>query len=181
MNGNHTLVLNLDAQPLSLVPVSALRWEEAVKLLYLDRVDVLEYYDDWVIHSPSMEMNVPSVIMLREYVNLDKKVKFSRYNVLLRDLFTCQYCLKEFPPHLLTIDHVLPRYEGGKTLWDNVVAACEHCNLKKAHYTEMVPAKRPERPSYWSMVNKRKNFPIRVPHYSWVHFIDWPEDLIVVQ
>mgnify|MGYP006433990971 CR=1 FL=1 len=181
MNGGNTLVLNADAQPLSVVPLSVLPWQEAIRLVFVDRVDVLAEYEDWPVRSPSVTMQVPTVVMLRDYVKVERGIKFSRYNVLLRDLFTCQYCNHEFPPHLLTIDHVVPRFRGGKTKWNNVVAACEHCNMKKAHFMEMQPNIKPIKPDYWHMVGKRKKFPIAVPHDSWREFIDWPGDLVVVK
>lgn len=45
---------------------------------------------------------------------------------------TCVYCGKRFPIHKLTIDHVIPKSAGGETVNSNLVAACEHCNQKKA-------------------------------------------------
>ena len=62
------LVLNADAQPISYLPISVIQWKEAIKYMYHDKCDILEWYDDWLVRSPSWETRVPAVIMLREYV-----------------------------------------------------------------------------------------------------------------
>jgi len=86
------------------------------------------------IRSASMVIRIPTVIRLLRYIHVPhRSVRFSRKNVLLRDNFKCQYCGEVFPPSLLTLDHVLPLSQGGKTQWDNVVAACKACNIKKAN------------------------------------------------
>ena len=128
------LVLNADYRPLSYYPLSLWPWEEAVKAVYQDRVDVVSLYDK-VVRSPSMEMQLPSVIALRSYVDQDRSPAFTRFNVFLRDRFTCQYCAQDFPTHELTFDHIIPRSRGGATTWTNVVTACSRCNLHKANRT----------------------------------------------
>ena len=60
-----TLMLNKDAAPISVLPLSAVRWQEAIKYMWMDRVTVLEWYDDWVVSSPSWETKVPAVMMLK--------------------------------------------------------------------------------------------------------------------
>ena len=126
-----TLILNKDGSPLSIVPLSSLSWQEAVKVEWLDRATVLDEYEDWVVRSPSIEMNVPAVLMLHDFVKVSRVIKFSRYNVFLRDEFKCQYCGFNGAHNIkdLTIDHVHPRHHGGKTHWHNFVAACETCNF----------------------------------------------------
>src|SRR5690606_41742460 len=54
-----------------------------------------------------------------------------RSSDLLRDRFECQYCGDNYPSEELTFDHVLPRSRGGRTTWENVVTACQSCNLVK--------------------------------------------------
>lgn len=179
-----TLVLNADGLPLSVVPLSTLTWQESIKLMFLDRIDILAEYSDWAVNSPSTSIAIPSVVLLRDYVKVSRGIKFSRHNVLLRDNFTCQYCEADFRQerHLLTLDHVVPRYHGGKTTWSNVVAACMSCNLEKAHFTNVKPkCGTPKKPSYYELVNKVKSMPITVPHQSWVDFLGWPPDLIRVK
>lgn len=177
----HTLVLNADGLPLSVVPLSTLTWQESVKQIFTGAAEVMAEYEDWQVHSPSTTITVPSVIMLRDYVRVNRGVKFSRANVLLRDNYECQYCgvNHKNAKHLLTLDHVLPRFHGGKTRWDNVVAACSACNLKKAHFLEMKPkCGEPRRPSYYDLVAKSMKNPILVPDLVWADFLGWPPELV---
>jgi len=83
--------------------------------------------------SPSIEMRLPSVIALKEYVQAARNPAFTRFNVFLRDRFSCQYCGEPYPSHDLTFDHVVPRSRGGRTVWANVVTACSYCNLLKGN------------------------------------------------
>ena len=85
------LVLNADYRPLSYYPLSLWPWQEAVKAKWLDRVDIVAEYDDYV-HSPSMQIRIPSVVVLKDYVKPQKRVAFTRFNLFLRDEFCCQYC-----------------------------------------------------------------------------------------
>ena len=73
-------------------------------------------------------MQLPSVIALKDYIIPQSKPSFTRFNVFLRDKFSCQYCGSADE---LTFDHLLPRSKGGETNWDNVVTACSSCNVKK--------------------------------------------------
>ena len=134
MNGLQTLVLNADYRPLSYHPLSLWSWKDAMSALLLDRVNLVETYDR-VVHSPSRAFKVPSVVALKRYVSFNGRPAFTRYNIYLRDNFTCQYCGDHFPAKELTFDHVHPRSRGGLTEWTNVVAACSPCNLKKANKT----------------------------------------------
>jgi 5-methylcytosine-specific restriction endonuclease McrA len=139
------LVLNADFRPLSYYPLSLWPWQEVVKAVFLERVDVVAHYDH-VVHSPSLEMKLPSVISLRDYVHQERPPAFTRFNVFLRDGFACQYC---GTPDDLTFDHVLPRSRGGRTTWENIVTACAPCNLRKggkyAHHAAMRPRRKPRR------------------------------------
>ena len=127
LNGWPALVLNADFRPLSYYPLSLWPWQEVVKAVFLERVDVVAHYDQ-VVHSPSFEMKLPSVISLRDYVDQDRPPAFTRFNVFLRDGFACQYC---HATDDLTFDHLVPRSRGGRTTWENIVTACAPCNLRK--------------------------------------------------
>ncbi|MCA8934528.1 MAG: HNH endonuclease, partial [Rhodospirillaceae bacterium] len=144
------LVLNADFRPLSYFPLSLWPWQESVKSVVLDRVNIIAHYDR-VVRSPRLEMRLPSVIALKEYVQTARRPAFTRFNVFLRDGFVCQYCGGRFPTQDLTFDHVIPRSRGGKTTWDNVVTACAGCNLKKGNrlprQAGMHPLIRPHQPS----------------------------------
>ena len=125
------LVLNADYTPLSYYPLSLWPWQTAVKAVFLERVDIVANYEREV-HSPSFEMQLPSVIALRQYVRPSEYPAFTRFNLFLRDRFSCQYC---GDPHELTFDHVVPRAHGGRTTWENVATACAPCNLRKGGRT----------------------------------------------
>lgn len=91
--------------------------------------------DDW-IRCVRYEIQVPRVIRLLTYDRIPKDgVKFNRKNILARDNFRCQYCGRQFSANQLTLDHVVPRSRGGSTSWENVVAACVRCNLRKGDRT----------------------------------------------
>ncbi len=166
-----TLLLNSDAQPVSLLPLSAIEWKEAITYLWLDKVTVLEWYDDWVVRSERWETRVPAVIMLKQMMKRKNKPRFSKYNVFLRDLNTCQYCGNQFGRDNLTLDHVLPVSRGGKTNWENIVTACAPCNNAKGNSTEPRPLQDPYQPDYWDLATKRKRLDIQVRHPSWREFL----------
>ncbi len=174
------LVLNADFQPLSYFPLSLWSWQEAVKAVFMDRVNVVSEYDKRV-HSPSLTVRLPSVISLKEYVPSARRAAFTRFNVFLRDGFTCQYCGVRLPAHDLTFDHVVPRSKGGMTTWDNVVAACGPCNMRKANRTPraagMPLLTRPAEPSSYRLRNVGRAFPPNFLHESWRDFLYWDTEL----
>ena len=114
------LVLNADFRPLSYYPLSLWNWQDAIKAVFLDRVNIIAEYEHEVC-SPSFSMKLPSVVGLKEYVKPSKAPAFTRFNVFLRDQFSCQYCGSK---NDLTFDHVIPRSKGGQTTWENVITAC---------------------------------------------------------
>ena len=175
-----TLVLNADFRPLNYFPLSLWAWQDTVKAVFLNRVNVISEYDR-VVHSPSWEMNLPSVISLKEYVQLARRPAFTRFNVFLRDQFTCQYCDGEFPTQELTFDHIVPRSRGGRTEWTNVVAACSTCNLKKANKlpleARMKIKRKPVRPSNYQLQEIGRGFPPNYLHESWRDFLYWDSEL----
>jgi len=165
------LVLNADAQPVSYLPLSAIQWKEAITYMWLDKVEVLEWYDDWVVRSASWETKVPSVIMLKDFMRRRRRPRFSKTNLYIRDLYTCQYCSNEFPRNNLTLDHVRPISLGGKTKWDNIVAACQRCNTLKGNKMVMKPKRMPYEPDYYELVNKRKQLDFNLRHPVWANYI----------
>lgn len=177
----HALVLNADYSPLSLIPISSISWKDAIKIKFLGHARVVEEYDDWTVHSPSMEIRVPSVMISETYIKTKQYVRFSRTNLLIRDNFTCQYCSKHLEMKDLTVDHVVPRIRGGKTRWDNIVAACYVCNAIKGHKQSMKPRQRPFKPDYHQLVANAKKTRITVPHESWLPYLGWDPDLITIQ
>ncbi len=170
------LVLNADFRPLSYFPLSLWSWQEAVKAVFLERVNVVSEYDR-TVHSPSMDLRLPSVISLKEYVPSLRKPAFTRFNVFLRDNFACQYCQTHFPTQDLTFDHVLPRSRGGRTTWDNVVTACSPCNLKKGYkllkHAGLGLQHLPEQPTNFDLQRNGRQFPPNYLHESWRDFLYW--------
>ena len=130
-SGFPALVLNADFRPLSYYPLSLWSWQDAIKAVFLERVNIVANYDR-AVRSPSFEMLLPSVVSLKTYVKPSTHPAFTRFNVFLRDRFACQYCGERDD---LTFDHIIPRSRGGQTTWHNVVAACSPCNLRKGNLT----------------------------------------------
>lgn len=128
------LLLNADYMPLSRRPLSTLGMHDVIKDVFLDRVVVLEEYDK-VIRSAGgkFQMNLPSVVALKEYQSQNHIAPFTRMGVLLRERGRCGYCGNTISRKTLTFDHVHPRSKGGETSWQNVVASCSSCNTKKAN------------------------------------------------
>ena len=171
------LVLNADYRPLSYLPLSLWPWQEAIKAKFLDRVDVISEYDE-MVSSPSVSIRIPSVVVLKDYVKPSKSTAFTRFNLFLRDEFSCQYCGRKGD---MTFDHILPRCRGGHTTWENVVAACGPCNLKKgsrdAKSVGMKVIKPPTRPSPEMLINKGRKFPPNYLHESWMDYLYWDAEL----
>lgn len=130
MNPQQTLLLTHWYFPHKIVS-----WQDAVSLLYLGKADVVVEYED-EIRSPSTTIKLPAVMRLRTKIGRTKRgVKFSRINVYTRDDFTCCYCSAKLPASKLTYDHVVPRAQGGRTCWENIVTACYRCNSRKGNRT----------------------------------------------
>ncbi|MDP1667814.1 HNH endonuclease [Phaeovulum sp.] len=171
------LVLNADFRPLSYYPLSLWPWQEAVKAVFADRVTILAEYDAEV-RSQRLALRIPSVVVLKDYVKPQKSVAFTRFNLFLRDEFRCQYC---GAPSDLTFDHVVPRSRGGVTSWENVVAACAPCNLRKANKSlrqaGMNLRHAPRAPDAEHMNAMGRRFPPGHLHDSWLDFLYWDAEL----
>ena len=171
------LVLNADYRPLSYYPLSLWCWQDAVKAAFMDRVDIVAEYDHYV-HSPTTRIKIPSVVVLKDYVKPQKRVAFTRFNLFLRDGFCCQYCGARGD---LTFDHVVPRASGGVTSWDNVVAACSPCNLKKGSKSlkraGMSLRRAPRQPEAEELRNAGRQFPPNHLHESWMDYLYWDSEL----
>ena len=158
------LVLNRFYQPVNITSV-----RRAFSLLYQGAAQVVDQqfrtfdFESWaslkaagsqeVVHTVSQAIRVPRVILLQVFDKLPRtRVRFSRQNIYLRDKSTCQYCAMRLPRTELNLDHVVPRSQGGKTCWTNVVCSCVKCNLKKGGRTpeqaHMKLLKTPTRPKW---------------------------------
>ncbi len=129
-----------------------------------------------VIHSPSLSFLAPEAIYLVKFDRLPRlEVVFSRANLLVRDQYTCQYCGKSVKnPKDRTIDHIIPRSRGGKTVWENVVLCCRKCNLRKGDRTPeeagMKLLKKPKPPAWESIF--MEDFP-QDKRKTWQQFLDF--------
>lgn len=126
-----TLILSAAFEPMQVVP-----WQKAVTLLFMNKVEIVEEYEDHRIRTVRMSLAMPSVVRFVKVLRDRKRaIKFSRQNVFARDKGRCQYCQERVPRHLATYDHVLPRGQGGTTRWENVVISCVDCNQRKGNRT----------------------------------------------
>lgn len=171
------LVLNADFRPLSYYPLSLWSWQDAIKAVFLDRVNIIAEYD-FAVSSPTFSMQLPSVVCLKTFVQPTRNPAFTRFNVFLRDRFECQYCGSDDD---LTFDHVIPRAHGGQTTWENIVAACSACNLKKGSKLPKVagmhPRQMPFRPTVHDLHNNGRLFPPNHLHESWLDYLYWDSEL----
>ena len=176
-NSCPALVLNADYQPLSYYPLSTWSWKNALKAVFLNRVNVVSEYNQ-IVRSPSVSFKLPSVVSLKDYIPLPEKAAFTRFNVFLRDKFTCQYCGDKRD---LTFDHLLPKSKGGLTDWENVVTACSTCNVKKGgklyDSSGMKLFNKPYRPTVDDLHKNGKNFPPNFLHESWMDYLYWDIEL----
>lgn len=139
------LVLNQNYEPLNVTT-----WRRAITLVVLGKATVVEE-DSQYITTPTRVFRMPSVVRLSYLVRRPlPELRLSRRAILVRDNYTCQYCGKQARD--LTIDHVIPRERGGAHTWDNLVACCQRCNLKKGNRTPqqagMKLLRKPQRPRF---------------------------------
>jgi 5-methylcytosine-specific restriction endonuclease McrA len=121
------LVLNATYEPINVCTV-----RRAVVLLLKEKAEVLEQ-GDWELRSATRSLTRPVVIRLVSYVRVPRDThrrKITRRAVFARDDWTCQYCGARSN---LTVDHVIPRSKGGPSSWENIVASCAPCNLRKGN------------------------------------------------
>ena len=174
------LVLNADFRPLSYFPLSLWSWQDSIKAVFLERVNVVSEYDT-VIHSPSFEIILPSVISLKKFAPMNRSPAFTRFNVFLRDHFSCQYCGAGQSANDLTFDHIIPKSRGGRTTWHNVTAACSSCNLRKGNRSPkeagMVLRRQPTKPTAHQLQDAGRGFPPNYLHESWRDFLYWDSEL----
>ncbi len=129
--------------------------------------------DDWV-RTVNSEIQVPRVIRLLDYDRMPKQtVKFNRRNIFARDNNQCQYCGKKFSTMELSLDHIIPRSQGGQSTWENVVCACVKCNVRKGGRTpkqaHLTLVRKPEKPKRSPMLNLKLT---HSKYQSWKTFLE---------
>lgn len=146
LNTLKILILNFSYEPLQFCTA-----RRGLVMVLSGRAEQIEC-DGYLVRSPSISLQVPTVIRVLNLVKrkVRKSVSFSKKNILRRDNFMCQYCGDR--DHPLTVDHIIPKSRGGKTIWVNVVVACKPCNMKKGNRTareaNMRLRKAPSRPKF---------------------------------
>ena len=172
-----TLLLNQGYEPLTTIS-----WQKAICLLTLGKVEIVEEYDREV-RSAFVAIKMPAVVRLITYFRRRKqRVKFSRQNVLARDRWRCQYCGDKRPIAELTYDHVVPRAQGGKTYWENIVTAYRECSGRKAnrtpHQAGMKLLQQPFKPTWVPLFTIQLRGPL--PD-QWPSYLYWSEEASGIQ
>jgi hypothetical protein len=109
----------------------------AIKLLYLNKVEVISYWEDWVSYA-SGKLKIPAILKLNYPIkrfSYSSSTTFNRSTIIKRDRSTCQYCGKTLSHKEITLDHVIPRSQGGKNNFTNCVVCCFPCNKLKGSRT----------------------------------------------
>jgi len=179
LNGKPALILNADYRPLSYLPLSLWSWQEAVKAVFSGKVHVVDVYPDTTVRAASLEIPLPSVIALTEYAQQGNPVPaFTRRNVFLRDGYRCQYCGELFHTADLSLDHVVPRSQGGRLNWENAVTCCKACNgrkgstpLSELHRIGMRLLTAPRAPTQMELAAKAAKMVPRRVHPTWKPYI----------
>jgi 5-methylcytosine-specific restriction endonuclease McrA len=181
------LVLNADFRPLRIAPVSTYSWQDAVSAALSDRVNVLAEYD-LEVHAQEFSMRVPSVISLRDYVDLDRPAAVTRQNMYAYYGPFCAFCGDRFSTSELTIDHVIPksrfsiekRHEANHP--ENLVLACVSCNGRKGARTPQEARMRlritPRQPTIAEINAKAMQFLKKdVMPKNWLDWLYWTVEL----
>lgn len=166
MASHDVLLLNANYEPLN---VCNLR--RAVSLILLGKAEVLQGSAGKVRTSEG-QVDVPSIVKMNYHVRRPvPKLRLSRHSVLARDNYSCQYCGST---RELTIDHVLPRWAGGPHTWENLVACCRKCNLKKGDKTPVQANMKlrtvPKRPHYVPYLSLQK-YIRAMQREDWVYYL----------
>lgn len=163
-----TLQLNNSYQPECTVP-----WRRAARLVLLQKAELLASYDKtW-----NGKDKIPAVIRLvKSYKRKKRAIRFSRYNVYLRDNKTCQYCGQKPGENHINLEHIVPRSRGGKTTWTNIVVSCIDCNSKKGARTPeeagMKLLRKPEQPKRLRDTGFRRPRQDKSTPVEWKDWID---------
>ena len=199
MNQN-VLVLNSSYFPLCVTTVM-----KSVSLLFRDKAEVIEVDEDGGVVSYPLELweeisltrkniknfkclrngtdyvfEIPKIIRIKNYYKANYKVGLSRNNIFLRDNYTCQYCGKKKDIKQMNIDHVIPKAQGGKGSFENLVCSCISCNEKKRDRTPsqagMKLLRNPKKPSPFLSFKKYLSRYDKDPFKYWLYF--FPDDFV---
>ncbi len=147
------IVINASYEFLGLVS-----WQRAMGLLFSGKVEVIKE-SNRIVKTVTRTFHVPAVIRLVKFIRqiYKREVPFSRKNILVRDGYKCQYCGDDFNSGDLTVDHIIPKVQGGNNDWTNVVACCRSCNIRKGGRTPrqagMQLVRKPFKPTIMEFIN----------------------------
>lgn len=158
------LLLNANYIPISIIDI-----QRACILIWTEKAVVVDTYRDISLRSASKVFEYPSIIALKYYVPVKfEKVSLDRRNLYKRDGYKCVYCKaspKKDPSVKLTMDHVVPRALGGKTVWHNIATACKSCNTKKGDKpldlldSNRFPIPKTFKPNFLMLTSGMRNIP----------------------
>lgn len=175
-----TLVLNADFTPLFDLPnLRTIPATNAIVGILKGNFNQVCCYDRPVLCS-SVNMYWPSVISLKEYININSKIGLNKLTLYYRDGGICMYCGKQLTINDVTKDHVIPTCSGGINGWENIVCSCYDCNNQKGCdvSSKWQLLKKPFIPSSWDIVKNRKKFPIIIDDYQWKEFLpEWEGEI----
>lgn len=164
-----TLLLNSSYEPIRFIDM-----KRALKLIYKDKVDIVDSWEGNYFKSINASFSVPATLRIRRYINIEglRQFRCSKNGIFTRDSWHCQYCNKIVTQNSATIDHVIPRAIGGKTTWQNCVTSCTKCNTKKGSKSlsesGLKLLKEPKIPTHLCLLQGLKS---RFnPHESWKNY-----------
>ena len=148
----NVLVLNQSYEPMSVCSA-----KRAFVLLFMGKAEMIETYDGIRIRTVLRSYPLPSVVRLERYINAPrKKILLTRRNIIIRDGHTCTYC--GATKGSMTVDHIIPKNQGGSDTWENLVCACARCNNIKGDQTPkkagMNLKRKPRRPNHITYIQR---------------------------
>lgn len=172
-----TLVLNI-----GMIPVSIVSTRRAISLITTEKaISVVDYAEtfrgiDFMMPIPSVIKCIKSDYVPKHFTNI---LPFNRKNVFIRDGGRCMYCGKSVSLSNFTFDHVIPRQDGGRTAWNNVVISCLRCNGQKGSMSlkkykrQLIQKPFAPRLSKAAPVQVIRKLSTEIPHETWIDFIYW--------
>lgn len=126
------IMLNVDYRFLNFIS-----WKRAICLLYMDKIEIVKNTSNNIKGFNNKTIFVPKIVRAKYPLNINYKkyLSYNKKNILIRDSYICQYCGMHIDPNSgkATVDHILPKMKGGKSVWENCVCCCKICNNKKGH------------------------------------------------
>lgn len=127
-----TLVLDINYQPIKII-----KWKKAISYIVAERAQVIDHYEDFIVRGINIAIKVPKILRVfgRKKLSIENKISLTNKNIFKRDNYFCTYCNKQFNTSELTLDHIIPKCQGGENTWENLITACSSCNTKKGGRT----------------------------------------------